>query len=226
MVGTSVGALIISFYAAVGLSLSEIKQLGLNLTSRHLLAWAWLRRAPKSIQLRFENLSGAIPSSLRRLSETSGRRLHHGVERIGLLCYDRSTRSEVLFNNLEEHFPLEDATRGAAAIPGLFPPRKCVIQGRLLRLVDGGVTNCVPVEKLFEPPFTPEQILVVDISNQGWLREKTRRKVEALEARHAEVPIIVVSPETFGKRTVLYRHRDLRRLIDAGRRAILEALAQ
>ena len=105
-------------------------------------------------------------------------------------------RSEVLFNNLEEHFPLEDATRGAAAIPGLFPPRKCVIQGRLLRLVDGGVTNCVPVEKLFEPPFTPEQILVVDISNQGWLREKTRRKVEALEARHAEVPIIVVSPET------------------------------
>src|SRR5688572_15437726 len=159
MVGTSVGALIISFYAAVGLSLSEIRELGLNLTSRHLLAWAWLRRAPKSIQLRFENLSGVIPSTLRRLAETSGRRLHHGVERIGLLCYDRSTRSEVVFTNLQEHFPLEDATRGAAAIPGLFPPRQCVIQGRLLRLVDGGVTNRVPVGELFEPPFTPEQIL-------------------------------------------------------------------
>ena len=92
MVGTSVGALIISFYAAVGLSLSEMKQLGLNLTSRHLLAWAWLRRAPKSIQLRFENLSGAIPARrFAACTETSGRRLHHGVERIGLLCYDRSS---------------------------------------------------------------------------------------------------------------------------------------
>ncbi|HSE36607.1 MAG TPA: patatin-like phospholipase family protein, partial [Blastocatellia bacterium] len=117
MVGTSVGALIISFYAAVGLSLAEMRELGLDLTSRHLLAWAWLRRAPKSIQLRFENRAGIIPTSLRRLAETSGRRLHHGVERIGLLCYDRNTRSEVLFTNLQEHFPLEDATRGAAAIP-------------------------------------------------------------------------------------------------------------
>jgi predicted acylesterase/phospholipase RssA len=50
MVGTSVGALIISFYAAVGLSLSEMRELGLNLTSRQLLAWAWLRRAPRWVQ--------------------------------------------------------------------------------------------------------------------------------------------------------------------------------
>ena len=222
MVGTSVGALIISFYAAVGMNLSEMRELGLNLTSRHLLAWAWLRRAPKSIQRRFENLAGVIPASLSRLTETSGRQLHHGVERIGLLCYDRSSQSEILFTNLQKYFPLEDATRGAAAIPGLFPPRQCVIQGRVLSLVDGGVTNCLPVENLLEPPFKPEQILVVDISNHDWQREETRRKVEALQARHAKIPIVVVSPETIGKGTVLYHHRDLQRLIDAGRRAILE----
>jgi NTE family protein len=222
MIGTSVGAIIISFYAAVGLSLTEMRELGLSLTSRHLLVWAWLRRAPKSMQLRFESCAGIIPTSLRRLTETSGRRLHHGVERIGLLCYDRSTRSDVVFTNLHEHFPLEDATRGAAAIPGLFPPRECVIQGRLLRLVDGGVINCLPVEKLFEPPFAPEQILVVDISNHAWQREETKRKVAALEARHADVPIVVVSPDTFGKGTVIYHRRDLQKLIDAGRRAILE----
>jgi len=91
----------------------------------------------------------------------------------------------------------------------------------MLRLVDGGVTNCLPVEKLFEPPFKPEQILVVDISNHGWQREETRRKVAALEAKHAEVPIVVVSPDTIGKGTVLYHRRDLQTLIEAGRRAIL-----
>ena len=77
MIGTSVGAIIISFYAAVGLSLSEMRELGLNLTSRHLLTWAWLRRAPRSIQLRFESHAGNIPTSLRRLAYTSGRRLNH-----------------------------------------------------------------------------------------------------------------------------------------------------
>ena len=226
MVGTSVGAIIISFYAAVGLSLSEMRELGLNLTSRHLLAWAWMRRAPRSIQLRFENRAGIIPTSLRRLAEASGRRLHHGVERIGLLCYDKSTRSEIVFTNVQDQFPLEDATRGAVAMPGLFPPRQCVIEGRLLRLVDGGVTNRVPVEKLFEPPFRPEQILVVDISNHSWQREETMRKVEALEARHAEVPIVVVSPDTIGKGTVIYHRKDLQMLIEAGRRAILEGLPE
>ena len=224
MVGTSVGARIISFYAAVGLSLSEMRQLGSSLTSRHLLAWAWLRRAPGPIRRRFEGRAGVIPASLRRLAESSGRQLHHGVERIGLLCYDRSSRSEILFTNTQEPFSLEDATRGAAAIPVLFPARRCVAEGRLLRLVDGGVTNRLPLEKLFEPPFTPEQILVVDISNHNWQREETRRKVEAIQAKHPEVPIAAVTPDTIGKGTVVFRRRDLQGLIDAGRRVILEAL--
>jgi NTE family protein len=224
MVGTSVGALIISFYAAVGLSLEEIRELGLNLTSRDLLAWASLRRAPRWIQQRFEKHAGLIPPTLHRLSQTSGRRLHHGIERIGLLCFDMSTQSEVLFMNIQERFPLEDATRGSAAIPGLFPPRRCVVDGREMSLVDGGVSNCLPVEKLFEAPFAPEQILVVDVSNNTQQREITTRKVEAVEQRHPGVSIVVVSPDTFGAGTVIYRRRDLQRLIDAGRRAISELI--
>jgi NTE family protein len=224
MVGTSVGALIISFYAAVGLSLSEMRELGSSLTSRHLLAWAWLRRAPGPIRRRFEGRAGVIPASLRRLAETSGRQLHHGVERIGLLCYDRSSRSEILFTNTQEPFSLEDATRGAAAIPVLFPPRLCVVEGRQLCLVDGGVTNRLPLEKLFEPPFAPEQILVVDVSNHNRQREEISRKVKAIQAQHPKVPIAAVTPDTIGKGTVVYRRRDLQGLIDAGRRVILEAL--
>jgi len=95
-----------------------------------------------------------------------------------------------------------------------------------MHLVDGGVTNCLPVEKLFEPPFEPKQILVVDVSNNDRQREVTRRKVEALVAKHAEVPICVVSPDTIGKGTVIYRRTDLQRLIDAGRAAITQAVPE
>jgi predicted acylesterase/phospholipase RssA len=225
MIGTSVGALIISFYAAVGLSLAELRELGLNLTSRHLLEWAWLRRAPKSIQHRLESRAGIIPATLQRLSETSGQRLHHGIERIGLLCFDRSTRSEMMFDNVQGRLRLEDATRGAAAIPGLFPSRNCVVEGRRLRLVDGGVSNRLPVDKLFEPPFKPQQILAVDISNNDRQREEARRKVEGLRAKHPEVPMVVISPDTNGKGTVIYHRGDLQVLIDAGKRAALQALS-
>ena len=40
IVGSSAGAIIAAFYAAVGLSLPELREFGLNLTSQHLFAWA------------------------------------------------------------------------------------------------------------------------------------------------------------------------------------------
>lgn len=224
MVGTSVGALIISFYAAVGLDIAEMRELGLNLTSRHLLAWAWIRRLPPVLQRRFERRAGIIPASLRRLAEADGRALHHGVERIGLVCYELNTRSEILFHNLMEEFPLEDATRGAAAIPGLFPSRQCVVEGQTMRLSDGGVVNHLPVDRLFETPFAPEQILVVDIANRVTQREESLRKVEALRKRHPRVPIAVLSPDTLDKGTVIFRSKDLQALIDTGRAAAEEAI--
>ncbi len=226
MVGTSVGAIIIAFYAAVGLTPSEMRDLGLQLTSSHLFAWAWLRRAPKFIQRRFEHQAGIIPDSLRRLSATTGGPLHHGVEHIGLLCYDLNSREEMLFHNLQAEFPLADATRGAAAIPGLFPPRRCTLAGRDMSLIDGGMINRLPVDKLFSAPFAPAQILVIDISNRRQQKEENLLKVRALQKQHSDIPIAVISPETIGKGTVLYRRKDLQGLIDAGRDKIEEAFSR
>jgi predicted acylesterase/phospholipase RssA len=226
MVGASVGAIIISFYAAVGLTPAEMRNLGLQLTSSHLLTWAWLRRAPKFIQQRFEHRAGIIPDSLRRLSATSGGALHHGVERIGLLCYDLNRGEEVLFHNLQTEFPLADATRGAAAIPGLFRPRRCRLAGRELSLIDGGMVNRLPVDKLFAAPFAPTQILVIDISNHRHQKEENLLKVQALQRQHSEIPIAIISPDTIGKGTVFYRRRDLQRLIDAGRNKIGEEFSE
>lgn len=225
MVGTSVGALILAFYAAVGMDLDELRRLGLGMTSRHLLSWAWLRRSPEFIRRRYAHRAGTIPESIRILTETSGRKLHHGVERIGVVCYDLLRREEVFFHNLQTDFPLADATRGAAAIPGIFPSRKCVVAGRRMQLVDGGVTNRLPANYLFSVPFSPQQILAVDISNTNQNRADNLQKIEALRAAYSGIQIEIIAPETLGKGTVLYRREALRELIDAGRTAAERAFA-
>lgn len=219
IVGTSAGAIIGSFYAAVGLSLADLRRLGLNMTSRHLLAWAWLRRAPAGIRRRFIHRAGIIPEYIQLLSDASGRTLHHGVNRLGVVCYDLNRREEVFFHYPDSEFPLEDAARGSAAIPGFFPSRRCEFAGRVLRLVDGGVVNCLPVDKLFAPPFAPQQVLVVDVSSHLTARAENAARVEILRQQQPQIPIVMLTPDTLGKGTVIYRQRDLQGLIDSGRRS-------
>jgi NTE family protein len=226
IVGTSAGAIIGSFYAAVGLSLDDLRRLGLNMTSRHLLAWAWLRRAPQSVRQRFLHRAGIIPEYIQLLSEASGRTLHHGVERLGVVCYDLNRREEIFFHYPDSDFPLEDAARGSAAIPGFFPSRRCEIAGRVLRLVDGGVVNCLPVDKLFAPPFTPQQVLVVDVSGHAKARAENAVRVERLRQRYPQIPIVMLTPDTLGRGTVIYRQRDLQGLIDSGRRRAEELFSE
>jgi NTE family protein len=218
IVGVSAGAIIAALYAAVGLELSELRSFGLNMTSRHLLAWAWLRRAPEAIRQRFIHRAGNIPRHIQLLSEASGCALHHGVERIGMVCYDLNRRKEMFFYYPGSDFPLEDAARGSAAIPGFFPARRCVMGERELRLVDGGVVNGLPVDKLFAPPFAPDQALVVDISNRPRARADNLVRIESLRRAHSDIPIAIITPDTLGKGTVIYRQRDLQELIDSGRR--------
>jgi NTE family protein len=226
MTGTSVGALIIAFYAAVGMDEAELRALGLGMTSRHLLAWAWLRRAPEAVRRRFRHRAGAIPESLDRLAASSWTPLHHGVERIGLVAYDRAAAEQVVGHNLQGELALEDAARGAAAMPGVFPPRDCSAGGRALRLVDGGVVNRLPADVLFDEPFRPEQVLVVDISNTARGRRAAYDRVARLRRAHPEVPIHLALPDTLGRGTILYRRGEVRDLIDAGRRAVEAALCR
>ena len=89
-------------------------------------------------------------------------------------------REEVFFHNLQADFALDDATRGAVAIPYVYPPRECTMSGRRLRLVDGGLSNLLPVDYLFAPPFCSQQVLAVDVSNRARQRQANLTKVEAL----------------------------------------------
>lgn len=220
IVGSSAGAIISSFYAAIGLSLPELREFGLNLTSAHLFTWAFLRRLPIKVRQKFAYLAGIIPGHLERLGQVSGRELHHGVERLGVICYDINQRGEVFFHNQQEDFPLEEAARGSASIPGFFPSRRCTISGREYRLVDGGVINKLPVDKLFVPPFRPAQILAIDVSNVETIRASNRAKIEALRSQHPEIPIAVITPDLLGRGTIIYRKQELLEIVEAGKIAV------
>lgn len=224
IVGTSVGALVAAFYASVGMEVDELRAIGLGMTSRHLLAWSWLRRAPEPIRRRFEHRAGSIPSSLERLARARWDHLHHGVERIGFVAYDPARRVEVVGHSGQSEIGVAEAARGAAAIPGVFPPIPCIVDGRATRLVDGGLVNILPVDVLFRPPFDPEQILAVDISKSLADRARATARLASLAQAHPGVPIMLVSPETIGAGTILYRGRVLEALAEAGRRAVAGAL--
>ncbi|MFN7931177.1 MAG: patatin-like phospholipase family protein [Blastocatellia bacterium] len=194
----------------------------MNLTSQHLFTWALLRRMPAAVRNRYRHLAGIIPGHLERLSGLPGRELHHGIERLGMVCYDVKQREEVFFHNLQAAFPLEEAARGSASIPGFFPTRRCVVAGREYRLTDGGVINKLPVEHLFVPPFRPAQVLAVDVSNVEPLRAPNRAKIEALRRQHPDIPIQILTPDLLGKGTIIYRQEELAEIIEAGRRSLLQ----
>jgi hypothetical protein len=86
-------------------------------------------------------------------------------------------------------------------------------------LIDGGVTNLLPVEYLFAPPFAACQVLAVDVSTRARQRQANLAKVEALRRTHPDTPIAVVQPATLGRGTLLFRRAEVHSLIDAGRRA-------
>lgn len=220
IVGSSAGAIIAAFYAAVGLSLPELRNFGLNLTSQHLFAWALLRRMPDAVRQKYAHIAGIIPGHLAQLANLSGKELHHGVERLGMVCYDVKRREEVFFHNQQAEFPLEEAARGSASIPGFFPTRRCVVAGREYRLTDGGVINKLPVDRLFAAPFQPAQVLAIDVSNVEPLRAANRAKVEMLRQQYPDVAIEIITPDLLGKGTIIYRKEELQEIIEAGRKSL------
>ena len=225
LIGTSVGALIAVFYAVVGLRPDELARAGTELRSRHLLAWAALRRAPGWARRLANGSTGMIPEYLERLGSASFARLHHGVEHVGLLMMDTAQRELMVCHSRQPIVSLEDATRGAVAVPGMFPPRRCRAGDRELELVDAGVLNNMPVDLLLQSPFVPAQLLAVDISRTPEDRATTRAKIAELRRAHPSVPIAVVYPRTFGQRTFVSRAGAAAGLLASGRAAALEVLA-
>lgn len=214
--GTSIGAIVAGFYGAVGLDLDSIRQAGLGLQSRHLMAWAALRRLPAGVRTRWQTLAGVIPKHMEYLAQGSFDRMHHGLTRIGLVSFDRLSGRRVVCHNEAPVLRLEDAVRGAAAVPGLFPPWRCSNGGREYCLVDEGG---LPVEVIFDPPFAPVQVLAVDISANPQQRQRHLDRIQSLRDRFPRVPIDCLCLDTIAGASVVYRSSYAELLLEIGRAA-------
>ena len=222
MVGTSVGALIVGFYGVIGRDLRWIRQAGLGVRSTHLLAWAFVRRLPDATRRRFAHLAGDIPSHVDELAQAGFDRTHHGVSCVGLVSYDVRSKTQIVVHSENPIVRLEDAVRGAIAVPGLFPPWKCRGGSCEYELVDGGDRQRLPVDVVFDAPFRPAQVLMVDVSNKVEHRRANIARLQELRRRFPHIPLDCICVDTLSARSVVYKHSHSRRLLESGREAALE----
>lgn len=226
LIGTSVGALIAGFHGAIGRDMTWIREAGLGVRSTHLLTWAVIRRLPPGLRRRCQHLAGGIPQHMDDLEQGSFSTMHHRLTRVGIVAYDLLSGRQIVCHSDRPCVALVDAVRGAVAVPGLFQPWTCQGNGIRYELVDGGTRDRLPVDVLFQPPFQPSQVIAVDISTKADHRRESLERLAALRRRFPHIPIDCICANTLKGRSVVYRGRHSARLLDAGRRAAGEYVAQ
>jgi NTE family protein len=163
MVGVSAGAIIAAYYAAVGLTVHDMIDQAPAFRGRHLVMHGLTLRAHSSIKPYLRRFCGIIPQRLAELEGASFDRLHHGVERIGIVCHDTMSGQPVYFST-GDHLGLRlaDVTRASAAVPGVFPARTMNIGGQTVRLADGGISDSLPTDFALSPALGATHLIVSD----------------------------------------------------------------
>src|SRR5581483_2804876 len=96
----------------------------------------WLRR-----------FCGVIPRRLEQLEAGDFAVLHHGVRGLGVVCHDLVTGSPCYFSTADSQGArLADVVKASAAMPGVLPSRTLMLGGRTVELVDGGVSDSLPMD--------------------------------------------------------------------------------
>jgi NTE family protein len=146
IVGVSAGAVIAAYYAAVGLGFDELIRDAEIFRGRHLLTYSVNVQLGYRFERRLASWCGVIPERLRQLEAARFDRLHHGIERLGIVCHDvRSRKPRYFVTGKEDGVTVAEAVRASASIPYLFPAVPVTCHGETLRLTDGGVTDPLPV---------------------------------------------------------------------------------
>jgi len=227
ILGCSVGAIVGGMYAAVGMDPDEMLQASRRLTPGSLLAFALSRWRLPGLSEAAGRHAGAIPEYLARLDAASFERLHHGVQRLGVLTFDMLRREEVLALGGPGHpalLPLASAVKASAAIPVLFPPLRAEVAGRRRYLADAGWFTAVPVERAFAPPLRSRRVIAVDLSLLVCPRQARRSYWTRLQESCGD-RLLVLRPSVRGCGTIFSRSGDPARLSDAGEASVDGALA-
>src|SRR5262245_23061335 len=146
IVGSSAGAVVAAYYAAVGLTLDELISDAQTFRGRHLLAHSLNIRLGHRLDRMLRSASGVIPARLEQLEGASFERLHHGVRSIGVVCRDlKSGRRRRFSTGCTHGGRVSDVVRASASIPGLFPAIRVESDHEPLLLTDGGISDCLPI---------------------------------------------------------------------------------
>jgi predicted acylesterase/phospholipase RssA len=165
IVGSSAGAVIAAYYAAVGLTLDELIEDAKNFRGRHLLAHSLNVRLHGPLAGALTKLSGLIPDRLTQLEAATFDRLHHNVRGIGIACHDVASGRPCYFaTGADRGVRLSDVVRASASIPLLLPPIRVESPNdrTTMLLTDGGVSDCLPVVFAQRPPLGATRLIVSD----------------------------------------------------------------
>jgi NTE family protein len=163
MAGASAGAILLAFYAAVGLSVDDMIDHTPSFRGRHILMHGVTLRAPRSLKRYLRPLCGIIPRRLEQLDAASFTTLHHGVSRIGVVCHDLERNEPRYFSTGNScGVRLSDVARASAAVPGVLPEKVLDIEGVRVRLADGGLSDSLPVEFARSPGMGATHVIVSD----------------------------------------------------------------
>jgi NTE family protein len=163
MVGVSAGAIIAAYYAAVGLTVHEMIDQAPVFRGRHLVMHGVTLRAHAALKPYLRRFCGIIPERLAQLERASFDTLHHGVERLGIVCHDLISNQPRYFSTGDHQgLRLADVARASAAVPGVFPSRTMTIGAETVRLVDGGISDSLPIGFARSPALGATHLIVSD----------------------------------------------------------------
>jgi NTE family protein len=163
IVGSSAGAVIAAYYAAVGVTLDELIADAQHFRGRHLMAHSLNVRLHRRLDRVVRTLSGAIPARLEQLEGATFDRLHHGVQAIGVVCHDVKSGRPCYFSTGDHRgVRVSDVVRASASMPLLFPSVPVECGGKCLLLADGGISDCLPIAFAQRPPLSATHLIVSD----------------------------------------------------------------
>jgi NTE family protein len=147
LVGVSAGAIIAGYYAGVGLTIEDMIDDAPAFKGRHLVAHGLTLRVPSPLRALLRPFCGVIPRRLAQLEAGRFTTLHHGISHLGIVCHDLVANGPVYFSSLDcDGVALSAVVKASAAVPGLFPTRAVRYRDRTVHLVDGGVSDSLPID--------------------------------------------------------------------------------
>lgn len=223
LIGVSAGAVIGACWALFGWSAERMEREAGGLTVSNLAFYAAMRAFPNA-PARWRARCGVIPGWIERLSSFDwSSPLENGVQRFGVICFDRTAGASRLFATGidNEGVTLAEAVRGSAAIPRIFRPLRVEHGGTTFQLADGGVAEKLPIERALAAPFSASTVLAVSFAPA----QRSRRTSDAdrpfeVIGRH----VIVLKPAPGSARSFITSSGSTHALVEAGRRAVTPQL--